>query len=259
MNFSAQQQALQAAICSGAEVEGLLRPGSRLDVYANAYRARLTEALRDNHEVLYRAMGDQAFDTLAQAYVDAHPSPYRSIRWFGDQLAGFMAGAYVEQLPHASLVDLARMDWALRGAFDAADSTPLQAADLAGLAAEQWPALRLSLQPGSQLLLLDWVIEPAWTALREAESEQDLPELDEPVEGRHSLLVWRLGLETRWRTVEPLEAELLLALQQGACFAELCEAAAAREADDPAAAVIAALQQWLADELLASGVVLAEA
>lgn len=254
------QQALQAALCADRSVPGLLKPGSRLDVYVNAYRARLMAALHDNHEVLYRAMGEEAFEALALAYLEAHPSPHRSIRWFGDGLADFMAGAYAEQLDHPALIDIARMDWALRGAFDAADSEPLTAADLGSLSPEDWPGLQLSLQPGTALLALDWVIEPAWAQLRAADSDTDLPELEAPVAGRHVLLIWRQGLETRWRALPLLEAALLEALHAGASFAALCETAAQGEGEAGAAqAVVACLQQWLADELLQSRISVAEA
>ncbi len=254
------QRALQDAICSGLEMPGLLKPGSRLDVYANAYRVRLIAALHDNHEVLYRAMGEEAFEKLAQAYLAARPSPHRSIRWFGDGLADFMAGPYAEQLDHPALVDFARMDWALRGAFDAADNEPLRTADLASLAPEDWLGLQLRLQPGSTLLALDWVMEPAWARLRAAESDTDLPAMDAPVAGAHRLLIWRQGLDTRWRALPALEATLLEALQAGASFAALCETAAQSEGEAEAApAVVACLQQWLADELLDSRISVAEA
>ena len=116
--------------------------GGGYDLYVQAYRARLAAALRDNFPVLHRALGDDAFATLAQSYIDCHPSPFRSIRWFGHALADFLAGT-VERLPHPALVDLARMDWALRAAFDAADAVPLTLSDLASLRPEDWPALRL--------------------------------------------------------------------------------------------------------------------
>ena len=83
--------------------------GGGYDLYVQAYRARLAAALRDNFPVLHRALGDDAFATLVQTYIDCHPSPFRSIRWFGHALADFLAGA-VERLPHPALVDLARMD-----------------------------------------------------------------------------------------------------------------------------------------------------
>ncbi|WP_163367521.1 HvfC/BufC N-terminal domain-containing protein, partial [Klebsiella aerogenes] len=84
--------------------------GPGLQVYRHAYRARLAEALADNYTVLARALGDEAFDALAQAYLAAHPSRHPSIRWFGAALADFMAVAGDELVPHPGLVDLARMD-----------------------------------------------------------------------------------------------------------------------------------------------------
>lgn len=254
-----QQRALQAAI-SAAAVDGAAlvqaRPAAGLDVYRHAYVARLAGALRDNFTVLHRALGDDEFDALAAAYVDAHPSRVPSIRWFGDALAGFMAGAYAERLPHESLVDFARMDWALRGAFDAADAPPLRPEALMALAPAQWPALRLTLQPSVAVVELGWAIEPAWRALRawDPESGEDQPELSAPEPLSHRLLVWRdATLETRWRSLEPREAALLEAVAAGVDFAALCALAAEQggaDAGDPAALVVAELQRWLAEGLL---------
>ena len=68
----------------------------------------------------------------------------------------------------------------------------------------------------------------------------------------HVLLAWRQGLETRWRSLEPLEAALLDGVAAGQPFALLCERAAEvlGDAEAAAPAVIGALQRWLADGLL---------
>ena len=84
-----QQLAFAAAVREGAAAHVLLKPRGNgepalLGIYQHAYRARLVAALRDNHEVLALALGDDAFDAIAQAYIDAHPSRFASIRWFGD-------------------------------------------------------------------------------------------------------------------------------------------------------------------------------
>jgi len=254
MNLQAQQQALQQAILGRNLPPQLLTQGSepRLAVYAHAYRARLLGALRDNYEVLAMAMGDAAFDALGRAYIEAHPSPHASIRWFGDGLVDFMAGAYAHALPHPALIDLARMDWALRGAFDAAAAPVLHAADLQAIAPDEWPGLCLRLQPAVRLLPLQWAVGPVWRALRQhVPGEGEEPELPEPAALAHQLLVWRVGLETRWRSLDALEAGLLLALQDGANFAALCEQAAGHVGGEgAAAAVVQALHRWLAEELL---------
>src|SRR5688572_23054163 len=120
-----QQRAFAAAVADGADAGVLLADDPRGDppalfAYRYAYAARLAEALRDNFEVLARALGDEGFHTLARAYIAAHPSTEPSIRWFGHRLADFMAAALDADdglVPHPALVDFARMDWALRAAF----------------------------------------------------------------------------------------------------------------------------------------------
>jgi hypothetical protein len=70
------------------------------------------------------------------------------------------------------------------------------------------------------------------------------------------LLIWRQGLENRWRSIDPTHAALLRAVMEGSSFSELCELAAAHTGSEQAAAVaVGALQAWLADGLLCSVVV----
>ncbi|MDR7335110.1 DNA-binding domain-containing protein [Roseateles asaccharophilus] len=252
-----QQQQLATAIRDGSD-PGLLLAGdfaTGLEVYRHAYRARLAEALADNYTVLGRALGDEPFNALAQAYIAARPSRHPSIRWFGHELADFMATAGDELVPHASLVDFARMDWALRSAFDAADAPLLQPATLAALSPDDWAGLQLRLHPSVQRVALAHAVEPAWLALREWQPGEAQPELDEPVAHEHTLLAWRQHGETRWRSLEPLEAALLQAVAGGEPFAGLCERAALAlgDAGSAAPAVIALLQGWLSDGLLQDG------
>lgn len=256
MNTAALQQRLAEAIRGEAEPTGLLAGDFTLGLqaYRHAYRARLVAALADNFTVLARALGDEAFDALGRAYVDARPSRNPSIRWFGHELADFMAEADDDLVPHASLVDIARMDWALRSAFDAAEAPVLAPADLAALGPDDWAGLVLHLQPSVQRVALAHAVEPAWRVLREWEPESgdEQPELPEPVPHDHVLLAWRQGLQTQWRSLEPLEASLLVGVAAGEPFALLCERAATALGDAEAAApaVVGALQRWLADGLL---------
>ncbi len=68
-------------------------------------------------------------------------------------------------------------------------------------------------------------------------------------------LVWRKGLQPHFRSLHPVEAALLQAMQTGTTFAQACEQAqSAGEADD-VNRIGACLRQWFDDGLL-SGVVL---
>lgn len=224
--------------------------GSLLRIYRHAYLSRLTGTLRDNYGVLPQVMGDEAFDALAAAYVQAQPSQHPSIRWFGHRLADFMAGRE-DLVPHPALVDLARMEWALRGAFDAADAPLLSASSLSGVPAEAWGDLVLEFHPSVQLLPMQWGIEPLWRALQGVEPGEE-PELPEPQAADHLLLVWRPTLDTLWRSAsDATEADLLQAALAGEAFGPLCERAARHVGEEQAAAAaVGALQQWLAEGLL---------
>jgi hypothetical protein len=251
MSLATLQRQLQAAITADGAPPPLRGHLGGLAVYRHAWRARLVEALRTNYPVLHRVLGDAAFAALADDYMAAHPSRRRSIRWFGHRLPAFVA-AHIERLPHPSLADLTRFEWAICLAFDAADHPPLGFETLAATGAQAWPALRFSLQPGAALLALSWSVAPVWRALSEAEDANTPVPPPEPL--AHHVLVWRRGLTPAWRSLPPLEARLLEAIAAGACFGQLCEHALARVGEaDAAATVLGYLQQWVADEVLADG------
>lgn len=271
-----QQQALANAVRGGGlPPRSLLKAtpqggAARIDAYQHAYQARLAGALGDNFEVLALAMGDKAFATLARAYTEAHPSRQPSIRWFGHRLAAFMASRLESDdglVPHPAMVDLARLDWALRAAFDAADAPVLDASALATLSASAWPGMRLTVHPSVQRLSLAWAVGPAWHALRaRADALADLSAggvggigdhelaLPPPEPLAHTVLVWRRGLATQWRSLDASEAALLAAVAAGRPFARWCVLAATL-VDEPEAAVplvVGRMQQWLAEGLLSA-------
>lgn len=209
-------------------------------VYQNAYRARLRAALRDNFEVLPLVMGDESFDALANAYIKTHPSRHYSLRWFGHQLCEFMA-ANDALVDHPALVDLARMEWALRNAFDAAPAPLLTPAELAAVPASDWAELRLPLHPSVQLLDLQWAVGPIWHALKSGQDEVEPPE---PL--AHHMLVWRQGMNTQWKSLTPTETVFVQCLLAGQHFGQLCEALAQCVGDDHAApAAVALLKEFL--------------
>ena len=81
----------------------------RMGIYTDGYKTRLRDALRINFPALHRVLGDDAFTDLAHRYIDAMPSAYRSIRWFGRELEDF-SRRDAANLSHPALLDLLRMD-----------------------------------------------------------------------------------------------------------------------------------------------------
>jgi hypothetical protein len=253
------QNAFATALRGGPLDAGLLRPRANGEpalfrIYEHAYASRLAEALRDNYPVLARAMGDEPFAALAAAYVAATPSCEPSIRWYGDALAAFMFSDGAPGL-HPALGDLAKLEWALRTAFDAADASVVPAAALAGVEPERWACLRFVLQPAAQTLALDWSVEPVWHALQRFEPERGAsePQLPEPLAHAHDVLVWRRGLEPCFRSMERDEALAIAAIASGEAFGAMCAVLAERSGPEHASLAAATfLTQWLADELIAA-------
>lgn len=215
------QHAFQdALLCNQPTPAGLLGLGrcrvAQFDVYRHAYRARLRGALRDNYEVLPLVMGDAAFDALAHAYMDAHPSQHYSLRWFGHALSAFMA-THDALVDHPAMVDLARMEWALRHAFDAAAAPLLTAAELRAVPAPNWAQWVFTLHPSVQLLDLQWAVGPVWHALKSG--ADDVPA---PHALNHAMLVWRRGMAAQWKTLSPSEAIFVQSLLTQKSFGAVC-------------------------------------
>jgi hypothetical protein len=222
----------------------------RLDVYANMYFFRILDVLRADYPKLAAVLGDDAFHDLATDYLQAHPSRHPSLRFVGAALPAFVAAhAVAERRPW--LAELAALEWARVDVFDRADAAPLAREALAGLAPEDFAALRLAPVPACALVPAAFAVEDAWRGL-EASGALEPP-------GRaasgHALLVWRRGVVVHHRAVEAPERQALERVIQapGTTFGALCAALGEALGSDEAAAELAArcLGQWLADELLA--------
>ncbi|QQS12383.1 MAG: putative DNA-binding domain-containing protein [Rhodospirillales bacterium] len=203
-----------------------------LAVYRDGYALRLIEALTTDYPGVLAMAGPADFDVLARAYIAARPSTDPSVRWFGRHLADFLAATPpFDGSPAAA--DMARFEWALGEAFDAADSTPLTFDDLAALPAEAWETLRLGFAPSLRRLTLRHEAPRAW-ARREAVAPGDLdvpanPPGEDGAPVAVDWLVWRAtaDAETQYRSMAADEAWALDAARDGADFAALCDGLAA--------------------------------
>lgn len=219
---------------------------TRLAIYGDGYGARLTEALGTNFPVLAQLLGETDFGELAAAYIRSHDSTYASIRYYGRAMAEFLA-----QDPKYSgvpiLAELARWEWAMTEAFDAADAPTLEPSAMAAVAPEEWADLRFDWHPSIRRLQLAWNVPQIWNAITN-EAEQPEPSLAAEAE---QWLLWRRGLEIFFRSLAAAEAAALDAARSGSSFGELCELLCAGS-DETAAAAQAAgfLREWLQSGLI---------
>ncbi|KAA3620538.1 MAG: DUF2063 domain-containing protein [Proteobacteria bacterium] len=251
-DLAALQKSFQSAVTEGnvafrnaIRATGRVSAQTRIGIYADAYRLRLIEALAENYPGLVKLLGDSGFDALARAYIESHPSGFRSIRWFGDRLPEFIAGYYESGESRELIEEMALTDWLMGLAFDAADPPTVKETDMAAFPAEAWGDLTFEFHPGTHRLDLRHAVIP-FRATDDAELSR--PE-------RHARpvawLVWRQNLVVRFRSLEIDEAFALDAAMAGESFAILCGGITEWIDENHAPMRIAGfLKRWLTDDLI---------
>ena len=190
-----------------------------LDVYREGYALRLIEALTTDYPGVMAMTGAADFGHMARAYIAATASRHPSIRWYGKGLADFLERTEpYDRNPAAA--EMARFEWALGEAFDAADAAPVAADALMALPPEAWETLAFTALPSLRRLTLAFETPQAWQRREEVEPG------DLAVEAASEPLVWaiwRPDLVSNYRSLAPDEAAMLDALVAGKTFPELCE------------------------------------
>jgi hypothetical protein len=225
---------------------------TRLAIYSNAYRARLTEALESNYPKLAKLLGEQQFGELALHCIERYPSTHFSVRWFGEHLSELLADTspYREQ---PLLAELALWEWSMTLAFDAADVSVMTRASLSEYPPETWGDLSFAFHSSMQLLALRTNAPAVWRALGRNEPPPEAVRETTTLDW----LVWRRGLDTLYRSLSIVEARALRAARDGASFATLCEVLASELGEDAAALEAAKLLARWVDEQLVSAVIAA--
>jgi hypothetical protein len=234
---------------------GALDAAARLGIYADMYRARLLDVLREDFPRTLAVLGGARFDALAEGYLARHPSRHPSVRHLGHAFADDLA---VTASAPPWVADLARLEWARVEVFDAPDPEPLRLADLAAVPPADWSELRFTLSAACRLLECAWPVHAIWAA---AENDPAGAVALASAAAPLTVRVWREGWSVSHVAMGAGEARALRAVQRGETFAEVC-AALAREGEGEAVAGEAAgddaareagglLLRWLEDGLLA--------
>lgn len=221
-------------------------PEVRLSIYADGYRLRLHEALATNYPVLKSVVGEDAFEVLANDYIDAYPSQYRSIRWFGDQLSAFIAEINALQ-PY--LAELALFEWSLTTVFDSKEVSLCALEDIQAIPPDAWAMMRFKTHPSLCRLNLLWNVIPVWQSISHGQEAIEIQQSNETM----PWVLWRYELDTHFSSLPAEEAWAIDALLNYATFGDICEGLC--QWSDPENAALQAasfLKGWILAGLIAS-------
>lgn len=230
--LAAAPQLMAAALIRG----GGMSAAARLELYQNAYRARLLECLEADYPALQHALGAVAFRGLCLAYIAQHPSDSPSLKRFGMRLPAFCAQRDLREA--ACLADLARLEWAVVKVTHAAEASPLPANALAELSLVEWRRARFEPNPALQLLEQSYPVNAYYAAFL-AHRPAKLPSA-----AKTFSVVRRRNGSVLCEELERTRAELLRALLVGKPIASALELGADNGMSE--ADVSAAFQQFTA-------------
>lgn len=209
----------------------------RLQLYNRMYWYRLLSAFRDDCPGLVAALGERAFERLAQAYLERRPSRSFTLRNLCSRLEAFILENPRLTAPRTALAaEIARFEWAQTEAFDG-ESLPVVGAS--HLARTPPARLRLGLQPYVTLLDLRHPIDtfviavkrrdalrseasntPDSAAVRRAVRRAPLPR-----RARTYVAVHRHSNRLFYKRLDPAAFRILAALSRGATLARAVAAA----------------------------------
>jgi hypothetical protein len=205
-----------------------------LAIYRNTALAGTVDALVANYPVVRALLGDEMFDAVAVDFALGHPPASPVLALYGAAFAEWIGGQdWAVDLPY--LADVTRVERLHGEALFAADADPLDPADFAQLALDQWAALHVGLHPATRVTCSSWPAASLWLA------HQDGGDLEQVAWQPESILVTRPGCTV---LVEPIPApthRFLLSLAVGAPVAAAVEATLAAFPDADIAAAFSLL------------------
>ena len=227
-----------------------LTAADRIEIYANAYYARLLECLRGEFAILAKTLGEELFDEFAFGYLQDYPSKNYTLNKLGENFPRYLAESCpADEDPDwaAFLIDLATLERVYSEVFDGpgVEGQPLlSAGQLLAIAPDQWPDARLEFAAGFRLVELRSPVHLYISAMRHDE------EATPPVPAETWLAVHRRDYVVRRVPLSRPQFVLLRALSAGETVGESIGQmvdAGGIEMDELAAELRAWFRDWAAE------------
>ena len=243
MKLAELQSLFQSAVLTGDAEDGAIldvvappRDADRatmMGVYVNAYRLRLAEFLDEDYPALRVLLGDDDFEALVEAYIDANPSRLRNARWYTARLPEFMQESE-NWSANALAIGLALFERALTDAYDAADAPALSIETLAEFSPQDWPRLGFTFHPSLRLIEVAAGVLDAYAAATADEQDEEAARSAEEDEGAledrppdasesETIAIWRADLDPAYRQLDPDEYLALFEAMAGQSFGDICQ------------------------------------
>jgi hypothetical protein len=179
-----------------------------LDVYRNNYRASLINTLTATYPVIQALVGEEFFTGLVRMYLKQHASQSGNLHHYGQEFGSFLEHfGPAQEFPY--LGDVARLEWRVHTARYALDAEPMNPAEFANVAPDNWPHLRLHFAPAVALVRSRWPIASIWQMHQPGAPADWQIDLDS---GGEAALISRPGNQVQVDRLTPVTGAWLCAL-----------------------------------------------
>lgn len=161
-----------SALDAWVEEDGLASD-ERLAVHRNNVVASLTTVLADTFPVVRRLVDERFFAYAAYEFIGGHPPARPCLAEYGAGFADFLA-SFPPCRALAYLPDVARLEWLLHRAANAADAVPLAPTALQSVAPEDTHRLAFRFAPSVSYLASPWPVDRIWRANRACASDETI-------------------------------------------------------------------------------------
>jgi hypothetical protein len=247
--------ATRAAAAALAKPNDRLSALERLEIYNRMYWFRVLDSLHEDCPGLRAVLGERRFLQLAEAFLQACPSRYWTLRDLPQRLADFIRAHPALTAPHTALcADVAKFEWAQVEVYDGAARPVFTLEDLRGANPGR---LRLALQPYLQLLALRHPVDDFILAIQKREAllrgdasnaptelrRRSAARVRRPQPERCWIAVHRHGGKIYFKRLEPAAFKVLAAIRAGQPLARALAAGIPRSSR-PREDWSAKVQEW---------------
>lgn len=241
---------LEQVVCRSQNLTSL----ERLQIYSNAYLARLVECMRAEYPALLHLLGADTFDSFAVAYLQSYPSTSYTLAHLSEHFPRFLeetrpddGSADEPAAPDAAdvgwiefVIDLATVERTYSEVFDGPGlegDAPLTPSDLAAVRSDDWHRIRLLMNPSVRLLSLRFPAHEYVSSVRQ-DGEACIPAPQATY-----LVVFRREFTVRRTPVAVREYAILTALDAGEPLGTAIERGIALNHPEPIPAA-ETLREW---------------
>lgn len=215
-----------------------------LEVYRNAYRVSLVDALHETYPRTSEYAGDEAFRAAASHHLIANPPTSWTLDHAGEGFANTVAELFLD---NPEVAAIASLEWHMHLAFVASDTAPLGADGFAIATAcfgeNDWSNMQVQFVPSLRTFSTDWKLVDWWTTGSPLEQHSD----------NAACVVWRENEKPVFQMFDGLSAQCLGRMRDGETYGNLCEFLLEQFAQDIAIAKAGKLlADWLSAGWLAS-------